>query len=152
MDPEGIYEEGLVLSVDGQEASVILHRNNHCRECSLSIICSGKNEEDINKLSAMNLAEAKVGDLVQIHIRGSHLLKASLVIYGVPLALFITGIVIGSFFFGDTIALLMGIFLSVIYGAALLLLPRTIKRGFQLTPLIVNILDKNKQSSGCDRE
>ena len=82
------------------------------------------------------------GDNVEIAVSGSSLLKASLLLYGVPLILMLAGIVIGSFVFSansnfELLSCLVGLGLISGYIGMLLVNKKSLERLYQ--PKIIRV-------------
>ena len=92
-DDESIVETGKVISLNKDQARVIMQMRAECEGCG-SMFCNinGKNEMQID---VINKIKATVGDTVEISIGGGALLNLSLLIYGVPILIAILSIVVG---------------------------------------------------------
>ncbi|RJP71820.1 MAG: hypothetical protein C4539_04440 [Ignavibacteriales bacterium] len=94
MNREVIVEEGIVVSVENEFANVAVTQSETCNECSAKIICKPKTADE-NIIKVFNGLEAKPGDKVRFEIKGSTLLSASFMLYGLPLIIFLAGIFLG---------------------------------------------------------
>jgi sigma-E factor negative regulatory protein RseC len=96
-----LIEQGVVKKVTGREARVATQRSSTCGSCASRGAChalGGSNEAEI---TAMNRADAKVGDVVELVLPEGALLWASVVAYLVPVILLLVGAVIGHMYHGD---------------------------------------------------
>lgn len=86
---------GVVSKLDGDEAEVQIKRVSGCGgNCDH---CGGSCESAFHGLRVKNTIDAKIGETVQIEFRESESMKASLIIYLIPLAGFLLGL-LGAFF------------------------------------------------------
>lgn len=119
MSSEVIVEEGIVVSVENQFANVVVVQSESCNECSAKILCKPKSPNE-NIVKVINSLGALPGDKVRFEVKGSALLSASFMLYGIPILIFVIGIFLGLSVFSDyTIkelyAVLFGIGLIIIY-------------------------------------
>lgn len=85
---------GVVSKLDGDEAEVQIKRVSGCGgNCDH---CGGSCESAFHGLKVKNTIDAKIGETVQIEFRESESMKASLIIYLIPLAGFLLGL-LGAF-------------------------------------------------------
>lgn len=85
---------GIVSKLDGDEAEVQIKRVAGCGgNCDH---CGGSCESAFHGLKVKNTIDAKIGETVQIEFRESESMKASLIIYLIPLAGFLLGL-LGAF-------------------------------------------------------
>ena len=81
---------GVVSKLDGDEAEVQIKRVSGCGgNCDH---CGGSCESAFHGLRVKNTIDAKIGETVQIEFRESESMKASLIIYLIPLAGFLLGL------------------------------------------------------------
>ena len=83
---------GKVLALKGELAVVRFVRSDACGHCN-ACFHLGSNEAD---LEIQNTLDAQVGDVVAIELRGKSMVRASLLLYGVPLLGLLLGVLIGS--------------------------------------------------------
>ena len=100
MTAEIIIEEGVVVSIGKGTADVAVRHTESCGECSAKIICKPKSGDE-NIIKVEDPFGVKPGDIVRIEINGYVLLKASFLLYGVPLILLLTGIFSGMSLFSN---------------------------------------------------
>ena len=100
MNSEVIIEEGIVVSIENGFANVSVSQSDSCDECSAKIICRPK-QSDERIVKVIDLFGVKPGDKVHFEVKGKDLLNASFSLYGVPLILFVVGILLGMSLFSQ---------------------------------------------------
>lgn len=145
MKDELLVEEGIVLSASEGFVEVSLTKSDNCDSCSAKIICKpGDSEKKV--LKVIDPFGVLPGDVVKISIQGSDVLKASLILYGLPLVILIAGIFSGlSLFSGyeqqELFSFLFGLVLVTVYYFFVRSLQN--KRGKENLPKIV-FVKRNK--------
>ena len=81
-----------VIDVNGDEATVYLKRHTACGDCGKCMVA--KQNLDMTA-TVKNSLGAKVGDKVSVEMELRGLLGASFIMYGVPLAAFFIGLLLG---------------------------------------------------------
>lgn len=119
MKDEILIEEGIVLSVENGVAEVSLSKSDSCHSCSAKLICKPK-DDDFKILKVFDPFGALPGDTVKISVHGSDILKASLMLYGLPLIILLIGTFLGlSIFSGypqvELFSFLFGLGLTSLY-------------------------------------
>ena len=84
-------DRGLVLSRHGDMAMVRLQPHDACASCSLTQFCVGSKETSPT-IKAIAPSGVVQGDLVEVSLDDSIILKATAIIYGLPLAAFLAGV------------------------------------------------------------
>jgi sigma-E factor negative regulatory protein RseC len=115
-------DEGIVVARDGEFVTVELQPREGCVSCSLAQFCSG-NKGSVASLRATAGTGIGRGDVVEVALDDSVVLKASLVMYGLPLAAFLAGVLAG---YGLSFLLQPGTAVSIllpVIGGFLLLIP-----------------------------
>lgn len=140
MQREAIIEKGIVISSGNGHAEIALIQTGACEECSAKIFCKPSEKSDSKILEVEDPFGVKTGDEVDIEIKGSDVLKASFMLYGIPLILIIFGIVIGMDFFQNTklpelLSFLFGIGLNALYFGGFFLL----EKNKQMPPTVPQI-------------
>lgn len=139
-------ENGKVISIDENKGlvSVSLTRSGACAGCRACRVGDVENEMI---MEARNLCGAKAGDFVEVELRDGSLLRAALILYGVPLAALFIGAIAGGFLFRgsanrDVYALLCGLAMT---GLAYLTIKATDKKRDQsrYAPMAVKITADN---------
>ncbi len=86
-------EKGRVIKIDGEKVKVAFKRGAGCGSCKA---CSeGQNENEMEIL-AYNDCNAKLNDMVEVSIETEFMLKATGIMYGIPLITMIVGFLIGN--------------------------------------------------------
>ena len=116
---EELFEEGIVIKSSSGTAEVALKENDSCEECSAKIFCSPQKNK-LRKLVVSDPLGTLPGDEVKISVLGKEVLKASLLLYGLPLVLILTGIFIGmslfkSYKYAELYSFVSGFSLSGLY-------------------------------------
>lgn len=89
---EQIIEQGFVLKADNDTAEIALTNSDACESCD-SLFCSA-NSKGENVLIADNEIQAKVGDFVKVMVTGSAMMKATFLLYVVPLLILVGSIML----------------------------------------------------------
>jgi sigma-E factor negative regulatory protein RseC len=87
-----IEEEGIVAEVEGDSAKVAILKKSACESCAAAGVCHPGDQE---LMEAANPLGAKKGQKVKVVIAPQVYLKASLILYGIPMAVFIAAAIIG---------------------------------------------------------
>ena len=141
MNQENIIENGIVLNAKDGHAEIALIETGSCEECSAKIICKPSEKKDSKILEVKDPFGVKAGDEVQIEINGGDVLKASAMLYGVPLILIVLGVMIGMIIFKSTsmpelLSFIFGLGLTALYVSGLIFFKRT-KRSKPNLPQII---------------
>jgi sigma-E factor negative regulatory protein RseC len=86
-----IEEEGIVTEVEGDIAKVAILTKSACEKCASSGVCHPGDQEF---MEAVNPLGAKKGQKVKVVVAPQLYLKASLVLYGLPMAAFVGGAIV----------------------------------------------------------
>ena len=95
---------GVVVRIDGAQATVRFTRGKLCAHCGA---CISVGETEL-ELSVTNTLGAAVGDRVEVSLAPKRIVQASLLAYAIPLALLLLGVWLGSLH-SDTAALACGL-------------------------------------------
>lgn len=88
-----IEEIGIVTKVDGTMAKVIVQKRGVCEGCAARGTCESK--EDGMEIEALNVANAREGQAVKVSMKAQTYLKGTMLVYGIPLVMFIAGAIAG---------------------------------------------------------
>ncbi len=88
-----LEETGIVTKVDGNMAMVLVQKKSACDGCSVEGACKATPEG--MEIEALNAVHAKVGQRVKILMTPGEYLKGTIIVYGVPLIVFIAGAIFG---------------------------------------------------------
>ncbi len=86
-----IEEEGIVAETEGEVAKVAILTKSACEQCAAAGVCHPGDQEF---MEAENPLGAKKGQKVKVVVAPQVYLKASIILYGVPMAAFIGGAII----------------------------------------------------------
>ncbi|MFR7765900.1 MAG: SoxR reducing system RseC family protein [Lachnospiraceae bacterium] len=87
-------EQGKVIKIEKNEAVVRVQRKSACASCGM---CAMKPKDSHIDVRVENALDAKEGDLVQIKLESGSVAKISLLVYILPLALAVAGMLTGIF-------------------------------------------------------
>ncbi|MFA4931653.1 MAG: SoxR reducing system RseC family protein [Caldisericia bacterium] len=87
-------DRGLVIARHGDVVMVRLQPQDGCVSCALAQFCVGSKESSptVRATAPSDIAQ---GDLVEVSLDDSLILKASVIMYGVPLVAFLAGVLGG---------------------------------------------------------
>ncbi|HSA77279.1 MAG TPA: SoxR reducing system RseC family protein [Nitrospirota bacterium] len=86
-----IEEEGIVAEVEGSVAKVAILKKSACEQCAASGVC---HPGDQSYMEAVNPLGAVRGQKVKVVVAPQLYLKASIILYGIPMAAFIGGAIL----------------------------------------------------------
>ncbi len=127
-------ETGKVIAVDsdGGTVTVAMKRTSACERCGACITVLNNDSE--MRIVAKNECGASVDDRVHVELRAESFLRAALILYGLPLAGFLTGCLLGSLIGYAPAAFGCGILLAgAAYGIIRKLEPRWKEKGYTPT-------------------
>jgi sigma-E factor negative regulatory protein RseC len=87
-----IEEEGIVAEVEGDIARVSILAKSACEKCSASGVCHPGDQEF---MEAANPLGAKKGQKVKVVLAPQMYLKASIILYGIPMTVFVAAAIAG---------------------------------------------------------
>ncbi len=85
-------EIGIVKSIDGVTAKVVVERKSACDHCTESTCHVTDNGAEIE---ALNIAKALAGQKVKVAMKPYTYVKGSLLLYGIPVIALIIGAILG---------------------------------------------------------
>lgn len=140
-----IEEEGIVSETLDGMAKVAITQKSACEKCAASGICH-PGEEDL--MEAANPLGAKKGQKVKVVVAPQMFLKASIILYGIPMTVFIAtaigaknlAIGLGSETHSDLWAFLAGTFALAITFLVLRAYNNKVEKTQKYKPVIVEIL------------
>lgn len=109
MYKEELYEEGIVKEAKNGIAIISIQNSDKCEECTAKIYCK-PGSSDGRSLTVRDSYGVHPGDKVRIVIKGSKILSASFMLYGIPLMLLLSGIFIGLEIFQTNMELYSSLF------------------------------------------
>ena len=86
-----IEEEGIVAEVEGDMAKVAILKKSACEQCAAAGMCHPGDKE---YMEASNPLGAKKGQKVKVVVAPQIYLKASIILYGVPMAALAGGAIV----------------------------------------------------------
>jgi sigma-E factor negative regulatory protein RseC len=86
-----IEEEGMVVEVGGDTAKVAILKKSACESCAAAGVCHPGDQE---YMEASNPLGAKTGQKVKVVVAPQVYLKASIILYGVPMAALVGGAIV----------------------------------------------------------
>ena len=87
-----IEEEGIVMETHDDIAKVAVLAKSACEKCASAEVCHPKGEESY--MEASNPLGAKKGQKVKVVLAPQMYLKASIILYGIPMTVFIAAAII----------------------------------------------------------
>ncbi len=143
-----LEEEGVVLRVEGELAIVKTQRSSICEGCHSGGFCKALGGDSDMEVAARNEVGAKVGDEVRVTVASKTFLKASFLVYMVPVTALILGALLGATLGPSLCPGTSSDLLSVVFGLTLFSLSfvlmriwtKGIKGGQQYCPVISEIL------------
>lgn len=86
-------EIGEVIGIENDFAKIQIKRSEACEKCGACDMGQSKMMETMAK----NAVSAKIGDQVELEAESVNILKASFILYGIPLIVFMVGTFLGYF-------------------------------------------------------
>jgi sigma-E factor negative regulatory protein RseC len=141
-----IEEEGIVVEVTGDIAKVSILTKSACENCSSSGVCHPGKQ---GYMEASNPLGAKQGQKVKVVLAPQIYLKASIILYGIPVAVFVAAAILGKKLglrYGtvsnsDIYAFIAGMVGMVVSFIAIRMYNNKVEKTQQYKPTIVQILD-----------
>ena len=139
-------EEGTVTKVAGNKAWVLAERGTACESCGSKSLChpfgsSSKNVE----IEAINAANAQVGNVVNISISSSSVMKAAFMVYVIPILMLFAGVFLGKWFAEknsydyEIISLITGSLAFAVTFLVLKIISKRISQKAEFIPVITKI-------------
>jgi sigma-E factor negative regulatory protein RseC len=98
---ETLVEKGVVVAVipaaagHPAQATVRLEASDHCEGCPASCLCR-PTSDDRRLMDVLDPIGVAIGDQVTVAVPGGAILKASFLVYGLPLLLLLAGVGLGT--------------------------------------------------------
>ncbi len=105
-------EKGIVTSLQGEKLTVSFNRSPACAGCKA---CAEGKKENEMVIEAYNDCNAKLGDTVEVSIEDSFVLKATFIMYVIPLITMFIGFLIGNLHSQLTSFITGIVFLAITY-------------------------------------
>jgi positive regulator of sigma E activity len=139
-------DKGVVTARQGDTVSVVLRSHEECASCSLAQFCVSSRSPNSTVMVTASFDVAP-GDMVEISIDDSLILKVSAIMYGVPLLAFLAG-VFGGYGLSSLLGLHGGVAVAapIVSGFVLLALgiavSRAMARRFNVTGKVTRLIDE----------
>jgi sigma-E factor negative regulatory protein RseC len=144
-----VKEKAIVVSKKGNKAEVAVIRTSACDKCRA---CSGGVKGQPLKVWAENETKAEVGQIVEIEMESKALLSATFILYVIPLAGFILGVILGlkladilNIMWKELFSFLIGLLFIILVFAGIYANNRFFEKSRMFTARIVNVLDDQYQ-------
>ncbi len=131
-----LEEIGRVVKVEGLQALVEMSRHSACAHCG---ICTLGIQDKMEILANNNLG-AKVNDQVKVAVSGPVILKSAFIVYIIPLFGLVFGYLLGRYFGGEKLGVIVGISGVLLVLASLHYYELKLKRENKLVVRITEIL------------
>lgn len=136
-----LCRSGKVMSTAEGRVVVRFMRSDACGHCN-ACFSLGSHEADVELDNPLG---ARVGDVVSIELKGSGMVRASLIMYGLPLLGLLAGVVVGAQW-GDLYAAVGGILLCAGTYFILRGLEPRFARMDQFKPRMLEIIERSKEN------
>ena len=134
---------GTVTELNGDTATIVFKRSKACGDCHACIMFGS----DQAQTELKNTLGAKVGDRVSVELHSGSVMKASLIMYGIPIVALLAGAIAGSFI-SNLFTAILGISAAALALLAIRLFePRLKKRG-EFNPVMIEIVGHAEESGG----
>jgi|SRR5271157_5482338 len=87
-------EIGVVKEINGIKALIIVPKQDSCKSCPGTSLCETLGTGEA-VMEAYNHVGARIGDTVRVGFKSSNYLKGTIIVYGLPALMLITGAVLG---------------------------------------------------------
>lgn len=146
-------EIGVVSRIDGVTATVVVEKRRTCEGCKENQSCgidSGGDENQTIEISALNIAGAKVGQMVKVTAKSFTYVKGTLLVYGLPAAALLLGAVFGKYLLHsmfkasnpETLSAFSGFSAFLISFVILKIISRRLEKKTENTPIIEHIIEQ----------
>ncbi len=138
-----IEEIGTVEKLEGDFAIISIERGSMCGNCPSKNLCHPFSDGDNKfKITAINKINAKIGDKVLLKINDKNFLKASFIVYGIPIAVLLIFSIIGKLLFKkDIFSFIAGISGMLISYFGIKYYDK--EKGEKFKPEIVELINEN---------
>ncbi|MBF0319810.1 MAG: SoxR reducing system RseC family protein [Nitrospirae bacterium] len=147
-------ETGVVKSIDGVTATVLVQKTKTCEGCKESQSCgiagNGEDQSQTVEIAALNIAGARVGQTVRVVAKSYTYVKGTLLVYGLPAVALLLGAIAGKYMLADMFKSSNPEILSAFGGFSaflvsfiiLKLISRRLERKTENTPVIEHIIEQ----------
>jgi sigma-E factor negative regulatory protein RseC len=147
-------ETGIVKSIDGVNATVVVQKRKTCEGCKESQSCgiagNGEDQSQTVEITALNIVGAKVGQTVRVTAKSYTYVKGTLLVYGLPAMALLFGAIAGKYLLAGVFTASNPEMLSAFGGFSVLLvsfiilkfISRRFERKTENTPVIEHIIEQ----------
>lgn len=100
-------ETGRIIEINNNIAKIEITPTSACANCGQKSVCHGFGEKK-KVIELSNNINTQVGDWVKIEIKEKNRILSTLLVLGLPIILFIIGVIIGSQISGDKLSVILG--------------------------------------------
>lgn len=133
----GLRTVGTVTELNGDKAKVVFTRSKACGDCH-ACVSFGSNQAETELANTLG---AKVGDRVSIELHSGSVFTASLIMYGIPLAALLAGVLVGSLI-SDLFTAVFGIGAAAIAFLIIRLFEPKFKKMGKFDPRMIEIVSE----------
>ncbi|MEG1559252.1 MAG: SoxR reducing system RseC family protein [Clostridia bacterium] len=134
-----MLETGEVIEVNGKIARIKFKRGKMCGKCHA---CMSLSSDEL-AVELDNTLDAHVGDFVNISLHEKSIVKAGLIMYGIPLVMLILGAYLGSLI-GDLYAAAFGAIFAFSSYFILRLFEKRFKKMDEFNPKMISFKNDDK--------
>ncbi len=134
---------GTVTELSGDRATIAFRRSKACGDCHACVSFGS----DQAKTELKNTLGAKVGDRVSVELHSGSVMKASLILYGIPLLALLAGAVAGSFI-GNLWTAVFGIGAAALALLAIRLFEPKFRKRADFNPIMIEIVARAEETAG----
>jgi len=130
---------GQVVEIIGDKAKIKVKRQEACSKCGgCGVAISGKGD---SYLQALTTANAEVGQTVKVASDTRQVLRATFVVYVVPILALLAGLWLGQVLFGEPASLVLGVILLLLSYLAVRAYDRKMADG-RMQSAVVEVLEE----------
>lgn len=133
-----LFSVGQVVEAHGDTVLVRFKRTKACGECKM---CASFGSDEA-MVEVENRLSAKVGDKVELALHSASMLKASFIVYVIPLLALLSGVLIG-IQFSDLLGAALGIAAAVVSLLIIHFFEPRFKRKREFQPRMIRILESH---------
>lgn len=143
-----LEEEGIVIESVGANARVLIEKKSACASCSAAAVCHPPEHDYVE---AENPVGAVKGQKVKIVVASEQYLKASIILYGIPVFVFLVSALVGKMAavswggepYSDLWAFAAACFFTGVTFMVIVRFQRQLQEGRPFKPIITEIIDSN---------
>lgn len=141
-------EIGEITAIEGEFAVIKIQRSSYCNSCGA---CKLADQGDEMILTVPNSLAGQPGDLVELGLKSTSILKASVIIYLIPLISLIVGVVCGYAIAGklggnpELYGALTGVSFTILTFVGINILDPVFRKKGNYSPQIISIINKSAE-------